>query len=187
MIGELAYWMFYYVMKVPRVKREKTGISDSLFLLSIVALVNILTVMMLIELAGWHGLTDLWNSFFGTVKWSRSNILAWVYALILLLPLLWINWKLFYRPAKFRKIRERCEKMGRMRRLIGQCFFWLFVVGSHVAFGIAIKQKNPSGYMEYRERLEEIRELKSPHDRTGEKMKSNAFLLTDSIKDTVEQ
>lgn len=187
MIGELAYWMFYYVMKVPRVKKEKTGISDSLFLLSIVALVNILTVMMLIELAGWHGLTDLWNSFFDTVKWSRSNIFAWVYALILLIPLLWINWKLFYRPAKFREIRERCEKMGRIRRLVGQCFFWVFVVGSHVAFGIAIKQKNPSDDKEFRERLEEIRELKSTLDRTGEKTESKLVLLTDTINDTVEQ
>lgn len=187
MIGELAYWMFYYVMKVPRVKREKTGISDSLFLLSIVALVNILTVMILIELAGWHGLTDLWNSFLGTVKWSRSNILSWVYALILLIPLLWINWRLFYRPAKFREIRERCEKMGGMRRIIGKSLFWLFVVGSHVVFGIAIKQKNPPGDKEYRDRLEEIRELKNPLDQTGEKTKSKLVLLTDSINDTVEQ
>lgn len=58
MFGELAYWMHYYLMKLTRVKKEKTGIPDSLFLLSIVMFVNILTINSLIELAGWHELTD---------------------------------------------------------------------------------------------------------------------------------
>lgn len=77
--------------------------------------------------------------------------------------------------------------MGGMRRVIGQCFFWLYIVGSQVAFMTVIKQKFPLGDKEYWDRLEEnIRELKSSLDRTGEKVKSNAVLLTDSINDTVE-
>lgn len=165
MFGELAYWIYYYLMKLTRVKKEKTGISDSLFLLSIVMFVNILTIITLIELAGWHELTDWWNYFSGSVKWSKSNIMAWVYAAFLMVPLLWINWRLFYRPEKFKMIRERCEKMGRMRRVIGQCFFWLYIVGSQVAFMTAINQKFPPSDKEYRDRLEEIRELNSPLDR----------------------
>lgn len=181
MFGELAYWIYYYLMKLTRVKKEKTGISDSLFLLSIVMFVNILTIITLIELAGWHELTDWWNYFSGSVKWSKSNIMAWVYAAFLMAPLLWTNWRLFYSPEKFKVIRERCEKMGRMRRIIGQWLFWFYIVGSQVAFMTAIKQKLSPGDKEYRDRLENIRELKSPSDRIGEKAKSNAVLLTDSI------
>lgn len=181
MLGELAYWMHYYLVKLVRVKKEKTGFSDSLFLLSIVMFVNILTIITLIELAGWHELTDWWNYFSGSVEWSKSNIMAWVYAAFLIAPLLWINWRLFFRPEKFKVIRERCEKMGRMRRVIGQWLFWFYIVGSQVAFMAAIKQKFSPGDKEYRDRLEEIRELKSLSDRTGEKSKSNAVLLTDSI------
>lgn len=181
MLGELAYWMHYYLVKLVRVKKEKTGISDSLFLLSIVMFVNILTIITLIELAGWHELTDWWNYFSGSVEWSKSNIMAWVYAAFLIAPLLWINWRLFFRPEKFKVIRERCEKMGRMRRVIGQWLFWFYIVGSQVAFMAAINQKFSPGDKEYRDRLEEIRELKSLSDLTGEKSKSNAVLLTDSI------
>lgn len=42
--------------------------------------------------------------------------------------------------------------------------------GKQVAFMTAIKQKFSSGDKEYRDRLENIRELKSPSDRTGEKI-----------------
>lgn len=170
MLGELAYWMHYYLVKLVRVKKEKTGISDSLFLLSIVMFVNILTIITLVELAGWHELTDWWNYFSGSVKWSKSNIMAWVYAAFLMAPLLWINWRLFFRPEKFKVIRERCEKMGRMRRIIGQWLFWFYIVGSLVAFMTVINQKFAPGDKEYRDRLENIRELKSPSDSTGEKI-----------------
>lgn len=67
-------------------------------------------------------------------------------------------------------IRERCEKMGRMRRIIGQWLFWFYIVGSQVAFMAAIKQKFSPGDKEYRNRLENVRELKGPSDRTGEKI-----------------
>lgn len=170
MLGELAYWMHYYLVKLVRVRKKKTGIFDSLFLLSIVMFVNILTIITLVELAGWHELTDWWNYFSGSVKWSKSNIMAWVYAAFLMAPLLWINWRLFYSPEKFKMIRERCEKMGRMRRIIGQWLFWFYIVGSQVAFMAAIKQKFSSGDKEYRDRLENVRELKGPSDRTGEKI-----------------
>lgn len=170
MFGELAYWIYYYLMKLTRVKKEKTGISDSLFLLSIVMFVNILTIITLIELAGWHELTDWWNYFSGSVEWSKSNTMAWVYAAFLISPLLWINWRLFFRPEKFKVIRERCEKMGRMRRIIGQWLFWFYIVGSLVAFMTVINQKFAPGDKEYRDRLENIRELKSPSDGTGEKI-----------------
>lgn len=170
MLGELAYWMHYYLVKLVRVKKEKTGIFDSLFLLSIVMFVNILTIITLVELAGWHELTDWWNYFSGSVEWSKSNTMAWVYAAFLISPLLWINWRLFFLPEKFKVIRERCEKMGRKRRVIGQWLFWFYIVGSQVAFMAAIKQKFSSGDKEYRDSLEEIRELKSPSDGTGEKI-----------------
>lgn len=165
MLGELAYWMHYYLVKLVRVRKEKTGISDLLFLLSIVMFVNILTIITLVELAGWHELTDWWNYFSGLVKWSKSNIMSWVYAAFLMAPLLWINWRLFFRPEKFKVIRERCEKMGRMRRIIGQWLFWFYIVGSLVAFMTVINQKFAPGDKEYRDRLENIRELKSPSDR----------------------
>ena len=61
---------------------------------------------------------------------------------------------------------------GKYRKLLGQCLFWLYVIGSFASFFIIAEQKNHSKEQPLIERLQEIRDGKYPvektHSPTGE-------------------
>ena len=61
---------------------------------------------------------------------------------------------------------------GKYRKLLGQCLFWLYVIGSFASFFIIAEQKNNSKEQPLIERLQEIRDGKYPvektHSPTGE-------------------
>ena len=80
--------------------------------------------------------------------------------------------KLYYRPAKLKAMQAKYETMGEYRKLLGQCLFWLYVIGSFASFFIIAEQKNHSKEQPLIERLQEIRDGKYPvektHSPTGE-------------------
>ena len=87
-------------------------------------------------------------------------------------PFIWIAGKLYYRPAKLKAMQAKYETMGEYRKLLGQCLFWLYVIGSFASFFIIAEQKNHSKEQPLIERLQEIRDGKYPvektHSPTGE-------------------
>lgn len=73
-------------------------------------------------------------------------------------------------------MQAKYETMGEYRKLLGQCLFRLYVIGSFASFFIIAEQKNHSKEQplieRLQERLQEIRDDKYPvektHSPTGE-------------------
>lgn len=74
--------------------------------------------------------------------------------------------KLYYRPAKLKAMQAKYETMGEYRKLLGQCLFWLYIIGSFASFFIIAEQKNHSKEQPLIERLQEIRDGKYPVEKT---------------------
>lgn len=68
-------------------------------------------------------------------------------------------------------MQAKYETVGEYRKLLGQCLFWLYVIGSFASFFIIAEQKNHSKEQPLIERLQEIRDGKYPvekmHSPTG--------------------
>lgn len=63
-------------------------------------------------------------------------------------------------------MQAKYETMGEYRKLLGQCLFWLYVIGSFASFFIIAEQKNHSKEQPLIERLQEIRDGKYPVEKT---------------------
>ena len=120
---------------------------------------------LLFELWGWDMLTGWFSSLMGMVEWSRFNPVAYLWAAATLAPFIWIARKLYYRPPKLKAMQEKYERMGKYRKLLGQCVFWLYIIASLASFSIIEEQKNHPKEQTLIERLQEIREGKSPVER----------------------
>lgn len=83
----------------------------------------------------------------------------------MLVPFIWIARKLYYRPPKLKAMQEKYERMGKYRKLLGQCLFWLYIIASLASFSIIEEQKNHPKEQTLIERLQEIREGKYPVER----------------------
>ena len=153
MFKEPAYWMYYFWSKNKRARKDKAVVSNATWTMAIMWFLNLMALQLLFEAWGWDMLTDWFSSLTDKVEWSRFNPVAYLFAAVMLAP--------FIRIA-----------MGKYRKLLGQCLFWLYIIGSFASFFIIAEQKNHSKEQPLIERLQEIRDGKYPvektHSPTGE-------------------
>ena len=97
---------------------------------------NLMALHLLFEIWGWDMLTGWFSSLMGMVEWSRFNPVAYLWAAAMLVPFIWIARKLYYRPPKLKAMQEKYERMGKYRKLLGQCLFWLYIIASLASFSI---------------------------------------------------
>ena len=158
MFKEPAYWMYYFWSKNKRARKDKAVISNATWTMVILWLLNLMALHLLFEAWGWDMLTGWFSSLTDKVEWSRFNPVAYLFAATMLAPFIWIARKLYYRPAKLKAMQAKYETMGEYRKLLGQCLFWLYIIGSFASFFIIAEQKNHSKEQPLIERLQEIRD-----------------------------
>ncbi len=145
MFKEPAYWMYYFWSKNKRARKDKAVISNATWTMAILWFLNLMALHLLFEAWGWDMLTGWFSSLTDKVEWSRFNPVAYLFAAATLAPFM---------------------------KLLGQCLFWLYVIGSFASFFIIAEQKNHSKEQPLIERLQEIRDGKYPvektHSPTGE-------------------
>ena len=144
MFKEPAYWMYYFWSKNKRARKDKAVISNATWTMAILWFLNLMALHLLFEAWGWDMLTGWFSSLTDKVEWSRFNPVAYLFAAATLAPFIWIAGKLYYRPAKLKAMQAKYETMGEYRKLLGQCLFWLYVIGSFASFFIIAEQKNHS-------------------------------------------
>ena len=136
MFKEAAYWMYYFWSKNKRARKDKAVISNATWTMAILWLLNLMALHLLFEAWGWDMLTGWFSSLTDKVEWSRFNPVAYLFAAAMLAPFIWIARKLYYRPAKLKAMQAKYETMGKYRKLLGQCLFWLYITGSFASFFI---------------------------------------------------
>lgn len=144
MFKEPAYWMYYFWSKNKRARKDKVVISNATWTMAILWFLNLMALHLLFEAWGWDMLTGWFSSLTDKVEWSRFNPVAYLFAAAMLAPFIWIAGKLYYRPAKLKAMQAKYETMGKYRKLLGQCLFWLYITGSFASFFIIAEQKNHS-------------------------------------------
>lgn len=165
MFKELAYWMYYFWNKNKRVRKNEAAVSNAMWTMALLWFLNLMALHLLFEIWGWDMLTGWFSSLMGMVEWSRFNPVAYLWAVAMLAPFIWIARKLYYRPPKLKAMQEKYERMGKYRKLLGQCLFWLYIIASLASFSIIEEQKNHPKEQTLIERLQEIREGKYPVER----------------------
>lgn len=166
MFKELSYWMYYFWSKNKRARKDGTVISNATWMLAVMWFLNLMALHLLFEIWGWDMLTGWFSSLMGMVEWSRFNPVAYLCAAATLAPFIWIVRKLYYRPPKLKAIQAKYETMGKYRKLLGQCLFWLYIIASFASFFIIAEQKNHSKEQTPIERLREIQDGKYPVEKT---------------------
>lgn len=136
MFKEPAYWMYYFWSKNKRARKDKAVISNATWTMAILWFLNLTALHLLFEAWGWDMLTGWFSSLTDKVEWSRFNPVAYLFAAAMLAPFIWIARKLYYRPAKLKAMQAKYETMGKYRKLLGQCLFWLYITGSFASFFI---------------------------------------------------
>lgn len=122
MLEDIVYWTEYYFRKNNVEARPIGGISDSLFIVSVCVIFNLLTIVYITEYhTEWRILQYLPIN-------SKKELGSWVYAILLLFPILVLIYWRYYRGGRLRKILNDYEKQPNEKIRLGKLTFWVYQI-----------------------------------------------------------
>lgn len=169
MFKEIAYWMYYFWNRNKRTRKDGTVVSNAMWTMAVMWLLNLMTLVILSELCGWDALASRFFALTDKVEWNKLNPVAYLWALVSLIPFLWISRRAYYQPLKLEAMKAKYGAMGKGRRLAGQWFFWLYVAASFGLFFTVVERKYSQNERTAIERLQEIRTRGKVTDEGGMK------------------
>lgn len=117
-VADIVYWAEHYVRKNSAEVSLRGVLSDSLFIVSLGLLFNLLTITYIVEFyTGWRILQYL------PIK-SKNEPASWLYAILLILPILVFIYCRYYRGERLDRILNDYEQQSPQRLQLGKIIFW---------------------------------------------------------------
>ncbi len=124
MLGDIVYWTEYYIRKKNVEAQPRGVLSDSLFIVSLCTVFNLLTITYIFEYyTGWCILQCL------PIK-SKMELSSWLYAVLLMLPVLVFTYCRYYNGRKLDRLFNNYERQPNKRRQLGKYIFLCYQIGT---------------------------------------------------------
>lgn len=124
MLGDIVYWTEYYIRKKNVEAQPRGVLSDSLFIVSLCTVFNLLTITYIFEYyTGWRILQYL------PIK-SKMELSSWLYAVLLMLPVLVFTYCRYYSGRKLDRLFNNYERQPNKRRQLGKYIFLCYQIGT---------------------------------------------------------
>lgn len=124
MLGDIVYWTEYYIRKKNVESQPRGVLSDSLFIVSLCIVFNLLTATYIFEYyTGWRILQYL------PIK-SKMELSSWLYAVLLMLPVLVFTYCRYYNGRKLDSLFNNYERQPNKRRRLGKYIFLCYQIGT---------------------------------------------------------
>ncbi|WP_025843490.1 hypothetical protein [Porphyromonas gingivicanis] len=119
---DIVYWTEHYVRKNSGEDCPRGILSDSLFIVSLCSLFNLLTIVYIVKFyTGCRILQYL------PIK-SKNEPASWLYAILLILPILVFIYCRYYRGERLDRILNDYEQQSPQRLQLGKIIFWSYEI-----------------------------------------------------------
>ena len=133
MLKDIVYWTYRLFESGAGIRTKNWHWSDSIFFIATFLLINILTVVYLIEY--YWGLGVLKSIPVTT----RRDFQSWRWAAIILFPMVLMIYFRYYRGNRFERLLKSYEDKSSRRLMVGRLWYIIYCLGTWVAFFIVIE------------------------------------------------
>ena len=128
MLDDVIYWAEYYLAKRQDHSFRGGWLSDTLFVVTLCLLFNLLTFFYCVEFyLGWDIIQHIPIT-------SRREFSSWLYASLFFIPILSLLYYKYFRKCRWRSFIKSYSHKSSREKIVGKIIFWSYMAGTWGGF-----------------------------------------------------